>query len=727
MTSPQKDQLTGIIDRFLFQNAETGFTIFILQAKKQDDATVTGTFANIQVGQEIHIEGAWNFHAKFGKQFQATTYTTSLPTSILGIRKYLGSGFIKGIGKVYAEKIVDLFGEQTLEIIDQTPDKLFQVSGVGKKRVEQIKQSWTDQKYVAKIMVFLQEKGVTSTYATKIYKRYGHDSIAKLTQDPYQLTEDIWGIGFKTADKIAQNMGFATGSVQRIQAGVSFTLKQESSNGHVYQEVDTLKQKAFQLLEIDPELHSAQMKSSLSNLYNNDKIKLITYQEKHFVGLSALYSSEKGVANKISQMLLAPIKHNLTPKSVYDSLQKAMDIELNEDQQNGIIACFASKVSIITGGPGTGKTTLVKALIKILEEQHLTYKLAAPTGRAAKRLMEGTRRPAMTLHRLLEFDPSIMRFTHDDKNALQTDFLIVDESSMIDVFLAHGVTKALSLSTHLVLIGDIDQLPSVGPGAILKDLINSNKIPCTRLNHIFRQAQNSMIIQNAHKINQGEFPSGSIENCKKDFYLIKEEEAENCFPVIQRILQTIVKSHGIDQKNVTILTPMNRGATGTQKLNHDLQQFLNPAQTSCQVTYIGTTYKQYDRVMQIKNNYDKKVFNGDIGMVHDIDHEEKIMIVNFDEQLIPYGFDELNELVLSYAITIHKSQGSEYDAVIIPIFMQHFMLLQRNLLYTAITRAKKLCIFVGQTKAIAMGVNNNKQEKRVTFLTQFLTDNISCR
>ena len=727
MTSQHKDQLTGIIDRFLFQNTETGFAIFILQSKKQDDTTVTGTFANIQVGQEIHLEGVWNFHAKFGKQFLASTYTTSLPTSIMGIKKYLGSGFIKGIGKVYAEKIVEKFGENTLQIIDETPDKLFEVSGVGQKRVEQIKQSWVDQKYVAKIMVFLQEKGVTSTYATKIYKKYGHDSIAKLTQDPYQLTEDIWGIGFKTADKIAQNMGFATGSIQRIQAGVSFTLKQESSNGHVYQEVNTLKQKAFQLLEIDPTLHTAQMKSALSSLYNKEKIKLITYQEKHFVGLSALYASEKAISNKILQLLSASINHKLTAKGVYDSLQKAMEIELNEDQQNGIIACFASKVSIITGGPGTGKTTLVKALIKVLEESKLSYKLAAPTGRAAKRLMEGTKRPAMTLHRLLEFDPSIMRFSHDDKNALQTDFLIVDEASMIDIFLAHGMTKALSLNTHLVLIGDIDQLPSVGPGAVLKDLINSNIIPCTRLNHIFRQAQNSMIIQNAHKINQGEFPSGSIENCKKDFYFIKEDEVENCFPVIQKILKTIIKQHGIATKDVTILTPMNRGAAGSQKLNHDLQQFLNPAQTTNQVTFIGTTYKQHDRVMQIKNNYDKKVFNGDIGTVRDIDLEEKTMLVEFDGTLISYGLDELNELVLSYAITIHKSQGSEYDAVIIPIFMQHFMLLQRNLLYTGITRAKKLCIFVGQTKAISMGIKNAKQEQRVTFLTQFLTDNLSCR
>lgn len=721
-----KDQLSGVIDRFLFQNSETGFSIFILQSKKQDDATVTGNFANIQVGQEIHLEGSWNFHAKFGKQFQTTTYTTSLPTSIVGIKKYLGSGFIKGIGKVYAEKIVDHFGSDTLTVIDVTPDRLFEISGVGKKRVEQIKQSWVDQKYVAKIMVFLQEKGVTSAYAAKIYKKYGHEAIAKLTQDPYRLTDDIWGIGFKIADKIAQNMGFAPGSPQRIQAGISFCLKQESNNGHVYQEIENLKEKTFLLLEIEPVEHLDQMKRALRNLHDQDKIKLITYHEKHFVGLSALYGSEKGIAQKILQLLATPLTHTLTPKEIYDSLQKAMDIELNEEQQNGIISCFDHKVSIITGGPGTGKTTLVKALIKVLEQHNFTYKLAAPTGRAAKRLMEGTKRPATTLHRLLEFDPSTMRFQQNDSNALKADFLIVDETSMLDIFLAHAMVKALSLNAHLVLIGDIDQLPSVGPGSVLKDLIKSGKTSCTRLAHIFRQAQNSMIIQNAHMINQGEFPSGSIPDCKKDFYFIKEENAENCFPVITKILQTIIKQHHIAPDNVTILTPMNRGATGTQKLNHDLQQYMNSAHTDKQVTFIGTTYKQHDRVMQIKNNYDKKVFNGDIGTIHDIDVDEKLVVVDFDGQLISYGFDELNELVLSYAITIHKSQGSEYDAVIIPIFMQHFMLLQRNLLYTAVTRAKKLCIFIGQPKAIAMGIKNAKQEDRITFLSQFLTENLSC-
>ena len=721
------DQLSGIIDRILFSNTETGFSVFILHAKKIEPVTVTGSFANIQAGQEIHLQGSWGFHAKFGKQFQTSSYTTALPTSILGIKKYLSSGFIKGIGKAYAEKIVNHFGQETLTIIDQDPDTLLEVPGLGKKRVERIKNSWTDQKYIAKIMVFLQEKGASANFATKIYKKYGHDSIAKLSQDPYKLTDDVWGVGFKIADKIAQNLGFTTGSIQRVQAGIIFTLKQESNNGHVYQEVVNLKEKTFQLLEIDPELHQAQIKTALINLYQEDKIKLISYNNTHFISLSQMYGSEKGIATKILHLLNIEINHQLTSSTLYQVLQKKMDIELNTDQQQAILNCFEHKVSIITGGPGTGKTTLVKTLLKLLEEYKFDYKLAAPTGRAAKRLMEGTKRPATTIHRLLEFDPATMKFLHNEQNAIKADFLIIDESSMIDIFLGHSLIKAVSEKTHLIFIGDIDQLPSVGPGNVLKDLINSEKISCTKLTQIFRQAQNSLIIQNAHKINQGIFPSGSLPDCKKDFYFISEEHAENTFEIIKKTLKTIIPTHNIDQNNVTILTPMNRGTTGTQKLNHDLQQLLNPDNKSSQTTAMGTIYRVNDRVMQIRNNYDKKVFNGDIGIIKSIDTDEQLITVDIDGSIIEYTFDEINELVLAYAITIHKSQGSEYDAVIIPLFMQHFMLLQRNLIYTGITRAKKLCIFIGQTKALAMGIKNAKQEQRITFLQQFINEQISCR
>lgn len=721
------DQLSGIIDKFLFSNEETGYSVFILNAKKNDKTTVTGVFANIQAGQEIHLEGSWNFHAKFGKQFLATTYTTTLPTSIVGIKKYLGSGFIKGIGKVYAEKIVNHFKEKTLELIDSDPDRLRDVEGIGAKRVEQIKQSWVDQKFIAKIMVFLQEKGVTSTFATKIYKKYGHEAIAKLTENPYRLTEDIWGIGFKMADQIAQNMGFATGSVQRLQAGIIHSLSQATGNGHVYQEVDTLKNNTFQLLELDPELHQAIMKEALTSLYNQDKIKLLTHNKQHFITTSALYNSEKSIAQKLLKLVKSTSKWSLSDQELYDVLQDNMQSPLNDEQQQGVISCLQQKVSIITGGPGTGKTTTLATLLKMLDHYQVSYKLAAPTGRAAKRMMESTKRHAMTIHRMLEFDPSVMKFQRNEQNALQTDMLIIDEASMLDVYLMNSIVKATAQQTHLVFIGDIDQLPSVGPGNVLKDMIESKKVACTKLVHIFRQAQNSMIIQNAHRINQGEFPISSLPECKKDFYFIKNEQPEQTFEKIKQILHKATTQLKIPPEKITILTPMNRGVVGTHKLNHDLQQLLNGTPTKEQASFAGTTYKKLDRVMQIRNNYDKKVFNGDIGTVQAIDLEDKNVIVDFYGQSISYAFDELNELALAYAVTIHKSQGSEYDAVIIPIFMQHFMLLQRNLIYTAITRAKKLCIFVGQSKAIAMGVKNAKQEDRITFLNIFLTENLSCR
>lgn len=721
------EQLSGIIDKFIFSNEKTGFSVLIVITKNKEKTTVTGTFVNIQAGQEIHIEGSWSFHAKFGKQFLATSYTTALPTSLLGIKKYLGSGFIKGVGAVYSEKIVNHFKEETLNIIDQNPNRLTEIDGIGPKRIAQIKQSWTDQKYIAKIMVFLQEKGVTPTYAVKIYKKYGNDAITLLTQNPYRLTDDIWGIGFATADKIAQNMGFATGSVQRFQAGIIYTLTQESSNGHVYQEVIELKNKTFQLLVIDPELHQNTMKQALTNLYNTDKIKLISHDNKNFVGISSLYGCEKGIAQKIQQLLATPSKHSFEPHELFKSLQSHMNIELNEQQQMGVLSSLQEKITIITGGPGTGKTTLVNTLLKLLEQYQITYKLAAPTGRAAKRMMESTKRSAITIHRLLEFDPSCMKFQRNENNALQTEMLIIDEASMLDIFLMHAIMKALPTHAHLVLIGDVDQLPSVGAGNVLQNLINSNKIICTRLQHIFRQAQNSMIIQNAHNINNGIFPSSSIEGCKKDFYFIKEDLAEHTFEHIKKLLHTTIQQHAISIENVMFLTPMNRGAVGTQQLNHDLQQLLNPAHTDHIAQYAGTTYKVGDRVMQIRNNYDKKIFNGDIGTVVHINTEDKLLIVDVDHHEIEYQFDELNELVLAYAITIHKSQGSEYDAIIVPIFMQHFMLLQRNLIYTAITRAKKLCIFIGQTKAIAMGINNAKQEKRITFLDKLLTNEVTCR
>lgn len=721
-----EDEIFGIVDRFVFQNEETGFSVLLIKTKEKLPVTVTGNFVNIHEGQEIYLKGHWVFNQKFGKQFQATSYYSKLPNNILGLKKYLASGLIKGIGKVYAEKIVDHFGKDTLNIIDTMPHRLSEVDGIGQKRVAQITQSWADQKYIAEIMIFLQDKGVTATYATKIYKKYRENSIAYLTQDPYRLIYDIWGIGFKTADMIAQKLGFEAASVKRVKAGILFQLHEATKQGHLYQELSDIKNSAFHLLELTSDLHAPQMKHALHELHDEQKIKLITYKNEHFIGTAQYYFSEKSLATKITALLHYASTRDFNIKKLYDMLQEHQHIQLNEQQQQGILSTFQSKISIITGGPGTGKTTLIKALLALLEREKLRYKLAAPTGRAAKRMMEGTGRQATTVHRLLEVDPATMQFQHNEQNALDLDFLIIDEASMIDVFLALAIIKAIPLSAHIVFIGDVHQLPSVGPGNFLHDLIKSKKIPVTMLSHIFRQAQNSMIITNAHRINQGEMPSTDLPDCKKDFYFIKEDKPELVMNYIKTIFQEKLAQYHINPAQTIILSPMNKGAVGTQQLNHDLQQLLNPTQKQFLI-HSGTTFKLHDRVMQIRNNYDKKVFNGDIGTIETIDTEEKILSIAFDYTTASYSFDELNELSLAYALTIHKSQGSEYDAVIIPIFMQHFTLLQRNLLYTAITRAKKLCIFIGQPKAIAMAVKNNKTIERISFLTPFLTEDVVCR
>lgn len=720
------ETISGTIESFLYQNEETGFSIFKISLSHQKKVTVTGSFHNIQAGESISLEGEWIFHPKFGKQFKASKYTVELPTSITGLKKYLGSGLIKGIGKTYAEKIVDAFKEDTLKIIEEEPEKLRMIGGIGKKRIEQIQQSWVEQKYIARIMVFLQDKGISTNYAIKIYKKYNHESIAIITENPYRLTEDIWGIGFKIADEIAQNIGFATGSIERVSAGILFTLKEAMGQGHVYQELDTLRKKAFNVLELDPELHQSQMKAAFHDLYNKDKIKVIPLHDKHFVGLSSLYGSEKGLSEKIKKICSKKSKYTFDSNELYKQINENKEITLNEKQQDAILSCFHNKISIITGGPGTGKTTIIRTLLGLLDTLFIRYKLAAPTGRAAKRMMETSKRHTSTVHRLLEFDASIMQFKKNEQNAIEADFIIIDEASMIDVFLAFSIFKAIPENAHIVFIGDIDQLPSVGPGSVLLDMIKTDSIACTKLTEIFRQSENSLIVHNAHQINNSKFPTNFHENCKKDFYFIKEENPERAFDHIKEIIQKYLPQHHVPLEKSIVLVPMNRGSIGTQTLNHQLQGLLNPYVGPEKHTFQGMTYKKNDKVMQIKNNYDKKVFNGDIGFIQQIDTENKIMFVSFYNNTIQYHFSDLYELVLAYSITIHKSQGSEYDAVIIPLFTQHFTMLQKNLIYTAITRAKKVCFFVGQTKAIAIGIKNIKQRERVSLLHHFLTENISC-
>lgn len=723
------DELTGIIDRFLFQNPDNGFCVFIVQLPKES-ITAKGCLPSINAGQQVTLKGIWVNHPKFGKQFEAVSCTATLPTSSVGLKKYLGSGLIKGIGPAYAEKMVNYFGSTILEIIDKQPDRLKEVPGIGAARVQKIITAWQDQKEIAQVMLFLQERNISPSYAVKIYKTYGQNSIKIVQENPYRLADEIWGIGFKTADTIAHSLGLAHDCVERIRAGILFSITTAVGNGNVYVELQDLKEKTLELLQLQAEAIEERLKNAFHALYQQGAIKLISFENAHYIALSQHYFCEKGIATKIKKIAEYQHHHHFNLDAIYQSLRiprHERDTVLNEEQQKGVLACLQHKITIITGGPGTGKTTLIKKLLGILDEYKVTYRLAAPTGRAAKRITEGTGRHASTLHRLLEYDFTTRSFAHNETNALKLDFLIIDEASMIDIFLAYAVIKALPLHAHLVLIGDVDQLPSVGPGNVLNDLIASNKVTSIRLQQIFRQAQGSLIIVNAHRVNNGDFPLSFLPDAQRDFIFIKEDNPENITAHLTTIFTQQLQRHGIKTDNAVVLVPMNRSVVGTQTINQTLQQVLNPATCEKQIAHAGTVFKINDRVMQIKNNYDKLVFNGDMGIIQDIDMQDRIMKISFLDRIVEYETNELDELVLAYAITIHKSQGSEYDAAIIPLFMQHFTLLQRNLLYTAITRAKKLCILIGQPKAIGMAINNNKGIKRITFLQQFLTSDLQCR
>lgn len=730
----------GIVDRVIYQNQENGFAVFVIQLPAINSVTVKGYVPTITAGEQVMVRGSWNMHQKFGKQFDAQSCEKQAPTSIVGLKKYLGSGLIKGIGPVYGDKLVAAFGEKVLEVIDKEPQRLLTVPGIGAKRVEKIIVAWKDQKEISNIMVFLQNKGISTTYAVKIYKYYKNESIALIEENPYRLAQDIWGIGFKTADQIAQKSGIAFDCKRRITAAILHVIGTASSDGNLYIKLDDLKKETAVLLELDFDAIQHTIKCSLHDLYNADKIKLLTHNDIHYITLPSFYFAEKGIAYKIDKVMTFPSERVFDIPKIKESFYAdgpASTVKLNEQQQQGVVACLQHKITIITGGPGTGKTTLIKQLLTILDIHRASYRLAAPTGRAAKRITEGTGRPASTLHRLLDFDVSTMAFRHNESNALKTDFLIVDEASMIDVFLAHALIKALPHSAHLVLIGDVDQLPSVGAGNFLKDMIASKKVVTINLQHIFRQAQDSLIVINAHKINKGEFPTTQHEDARKDFIFIKEDNPENIPAHLETIYAKGLRHYGIHKDDAIVLAPMHRGVAGTQKLNHDLQQLLNGkhngvsvealAKSEPIITYAGAQFQIGDRVMQLRNNYDKNVFNGDIGIIESINAEDRVMRVGFLGVLVEYEASDMSELVHAYAISIHKSQGSEFSAVIIPLFMQHFMMLQRNLIYTAVTRAKKLCIIIGESRALAMAVKNNKSIERITFLQKFLTTDLKCR
>ncbi|HOJ09127.1 MAG TPA: ATP-dependent RecD-like DNA helicase [Clostridiales bacterium] len=703
------EYLSGIVERITFSNEENGFSVIKIKSKGFADlVTVVGSLAAVNVGATVKLKGEWKYDSKYGKQFSAIEYQETVPATIAGIEKYLGSGLIKGVGPVYARKIVRKFKEDTIRIIDEESDRLTEVDGIGTKRLAMIKKAWQEQKEIKNVMLFLQSNGVSTAYAVKIYKTYGNESIEIVKNNPYRLADDIWGIGFKTADKIARQLGFDKNSYERCRSGIIYVLNELSNDGHCYAKREQLIDEAEKMLELEKELIDSTIDKMISE-------KTIIMDAEDCIYLPPFYFSETGTAKRIKEILsVESVYKNFDTDKIIKQVQEECDIEYDKVQVEAIKTAAKSKFMVLTGGPGTGKTTTTLAIIKVFQKMNAKVLLAAPTGRAAKRLSETTSMEAKTIHRLLEYKPP-EGYKKNEESPLDCDVLIIDETSMVDIILMYNLLKAVPVQAVLILVGDVDQLPSVGAGNALKDIINSGVVDVVCLTRIFRQALGSAIITNAHRINKGEFPvlRGGRDN---DFFFIEEEDPQKIVEIIKELcakrLPGYYKADPIN--DIQVLSPMQRGETGAFNLNQVLQETLNPSEIC--IKYGGTTYRLNDKVMQIKNNYDKNVFNGDIGLITSIDMEDKTLVITFDGNDVEYDVTELDEVLLAYATTVHKSQGSEYKIVVAPLTTQHYMMLQRNLVYTCVTRAKKVLVLVGTKKAIGIAVSNDKTQKRNTML-----------
>jgi exodeoxyribonuclease V alpha subunit len=715
--------LIGYIERITFQNPESGYTVAQLQAPKNTELTcIVGIMPALQPGETIRCWGEWKRHLIHGQQFEVKRYQVEAPADILGITKYLGSGLIKGIGPKYAARIVEKFGVETLNVIDQSPQQLLEIQGLGAKRLEMIRTCWSEQKSIRDVMIFLQTHGVTPTYAQKIFKVYGAQSIDKVKANPFQLARDIFGIGFKTADVIAQKLGFDASSDMRADAGIEYVLTELASDGHVCYPVEDFIEEARSILEIDKEKIRARI-FVLTEEGRVEHFKLIHAGEPtFFVWIKPLFVAEVGIAREIQRLISAA--HSLREidlAKAIEWIQGALKLELAANQKEAVGQALFQKMHIITGGPGTGKSTITKAILGITEKLTSNIVLAAPTGRAAKRMTEITGKKASTIHSLLEYDFKKRGFKRNRTSPLTCDLLIIDESSMIDTFLMYSLLKAIPDHARVIFVGDINQLPSVGPGNVLQDMIASQIMSVTTLNEIFRQAEGSRIITNAHRINRGIFPD--IRNLSQsDFFFVEVEEAEGVLnQIVSLVAQRLPKKFNLHPtEEIQVLAPMRKGVIGIDNLNTVLQEKLNPNQTS--IMRNGRKLAVNDKVMQIRNNYQKEVFNGDIGRIIEIDLTDQQVLVRMDEREICYEFSDLDELVLAYAVSVHKYQGSECPCVVIPIHTSHFKLLYRNLLYTAVTRGKRLVVLVGTKKALAIAVHNDEIKKRYTGLQQALIE-----
>ncbi|AOW49709.1 SF1B family DNA helicase RecD2 [Acetobacter ascendens] len=716
--SSPTEGLAGLVERVTFHNAENGFCVLRVKVRGQRDlVTVVGHAAMISAGEFVQMSGRWFNDHTHGLQFKAEFLKASPPTTVEGIERYLGSGMIRGIGPVYAKKLVKAFGEAVFDLIEQEPHRLREVTGIGPKRAERIVGGWADQKVIREIMLFLHSNGVGTSRAVRIFKTYGQDAVRLISENPYRLAKDIRGIGFKTADQIARKMGIAPDAMIRVRAGISYALGKAMDEGHCGLPVGELLTSTAELLEVAAPL----IETALALELEAGDVVADSVGETSCIFLAGLYRAEQSIAERLRACAVGrPPWPEIDAEKAMTWVEGKTGLAMAPSQQEAVRLALRSKVLVITGGPGVGKTTLVNAILKIVTAKGTDVQLCAPTGRAAKRLSESTGLEGKTIHRLLETDPDNGSFKRDDTNPLTCDLLVVDEASMVDVLLMRSLLRALPDSAALLIVGDVDQLPSVGPGQVLADIIGSDAVPVVRLTEVFRQAAQSRIITNAHRINEGKMPELSAEE-GSDFYFVEAAEPE----VGLRKLLAVVKDRiparfGLDPvRDVQVLCPMNRGGLGARSLNIELQQALNPPD-EVKVERFGWTYGPGDKVMQIANDYDRDVFNGDLGVIGRIDVEEGELTVSFDGRDVVYGFGELDELVLAYATTIHKSQGSEYPAVVIPLVTQHYAMLARNLLYTGVTRGRKLVVLVGQKKALAFAVRNQGGRRRWSKLREWL-------
>jgi exodeoxyribonuclease V alpha subunit len=717
-SSSTTEVLAGLVDRVTFHNPENGFCVLRVKARGQRDLiTLVGHAAMISAGEFVQASGGWINDRTHGVQFRASFLKAAAPTTVEGIEKYLGSGMIGGIGPVYAKKLVRAFGEAVFDVIEQEPGRLQEVTGIGPKRAERIIAGWAEQKVIREIMLFLHSNGVGTSRAVRIYRTYGADAVRLISENPYRLARDIRGIGFRTADQIAAKLGIEKTSLIRVRAGISFALAEAMNDGHCGLPHDELLALTRELLDVSVELVDTAVVLELQDgtVITDDLDGL------RCVFLSGLYRAERGIAEKLKRLTSGkPPWPVIDVDKAVSWVEKRTKLALAEGQKAALRVALGSKVTVITGGPGVGKTTLVNSILKIFVAKSVAIALCAPTGRAAKRLCESTGLEAKTIHRLLETDPKTGAFRHTEEAPLDCDLLVVDETSMVDVPLMRALLRSLPEKAALLLVGDVDQLPSVGPGRVLADLIASGAVPVVRLTEVFRQAAESQIIVNAHRINQGLTPDLARAE-GGDFYFVDATDAEDGVrKVLAIVRKRIPKRFGFDPvRDIQVLCPMNRGALGARSLNVELQKVLNPP-GEIRIERFGWTFCPGDKVMQVENNYDKDVYNGDLGVVSHIDMEEGELHIDFDGRDVAYGFGELDEVVLAYATTIHKSQGSEYPAVVIPLTTQHYPMLQRNLVYTGVTRGKRLVVLVGQRKALAIAVKGTRARRRWSKLREWL-------